>query len=64
MALMGENAPTESPINYLERAEFLGDAVLGFCVTVSLFHMFPHLGEGGLSMLRCALVSNAHLGHG
>jgi len=53
--------PKESPINYLERPEFLGDAVLGFICSVSLFHMFPHLGEGALSMLRCALVSNVHL---
>ena len=38
-----------------ERLEFLGDAVLGFVCSVSLFFLFPNLGEGALSMLRCAL---------
>ncbi|CAG5111732.1 Oidioi.mRNA.OKI2018_I69.chr2.g6007.t2.cds [Oikopleura dioica] len=61
MALLGTSEPKESPINYLERPEFLGDAVLGFIVSVSIFHLFPHLGEGALSMLRCALVCNVHL---
>ena len=61
MALLGSEEPKESPINYLERPEFLGDAVLGFICSTSLFFMFPELGEGALSMLRCALVSNAHL---
>ena len=61
MALLGTSEPKESPINYLERPEFLGDAVLGFVVSVSIFHLFPNLGEGALSMLRCALVCNVHL---
>ena len=55
MSLLGSEEPKESPINYLERPEFLGDAVLGFVCSVSLFFLFPNLGEGALSMLRCAL---------
>ena len=55
MSLLGSEEPKESPINYLERPEFLGDAVLGFICSISLFYLFPDLGEGSLSMLRCAL---------
>jgi len=51
MALLGSEEPKESPINYLERPEFLGDAVLGFVCSTSLFYLFPELGEGRVPII-------------
>ena len=39
-----------------ERLEFLGDAVLDFVVAAYLYHRFPEVDEGELTMLRAALV--------
>ncbi len=39
-----------------ERLEFLGDAVLDFVVGSYLYHRFPEMDEGDLTMLRAALV--------
>jgi ribonuclease III len=39
-----------------ERLEFLGDAVLDFVVGAYLYHHFPEMKEGELTMLRAALV--------
>jgi ribonuclease-3 len=39
-----------------ERLEFLGDAVLDFVVAAYLYHRFPEMNEGDLTMLRAALV--------
>ena len=39
-----------------ERLEFLGDAVLDFVVAAYLYHRFPEMDEGELTMLRAALV--------
>jgi ribonuclease-3 len=39
-----------------ERLEFLGDAVLDFVVGSYLYHRFPEMKEGELTMLRAALV--------
>ena len=39
-----------------ERLEFLGDAVLDFVVGAYLYHRFPEMKEGELTMLRAALV--------
>ena len=39
-----------------ERLEFLGDAVLDFVVGAYLYHRFPEMNEGELTMLRAALV--------
>lgn len=62
-----------------ERLEYLGDAVLDFVVAAYLYHRFPELREGELTMLRAALVrtrtlaaiarelelgENLRLGHG
>lgn len=44
-----------------ELMEFLGDAVLGFVTSQTLFRRFPHLHEGQLSKLRAHLVSARHL---
>jgi ribonuclease-3 len=62
-----------------ERLEYLGDAVLDFVVAAYLYHRFPEMKEGELTMLRAALVrtrtlaaiardlslgENLRLGHG
>ncbi|HWF09696.1 MAG TPA: ribonuclease III [Bryobacteraceae bacterium] len=44
-----------------ERLEFLGDAILGFLVSESLFQRFSGYTEGQLSLLKNHLVSAAHL---
>ena len=48
--------------NY-ERFEFLGDALIEFITTVSLFHLFPDLTEGSLSIFRSAIIQNCHLSY-
>ena len=45
---------TKLPDN--QRLEFLGDAVLEFCVSDMLYHKDPHLHEGELTARRAALV--------
>ncbi len=40
-----------------QRLEFLGDAVLGLCVTELLMERFPDAREGELSLMRASLVS-------
>jgi ribonuclease III len=45
-----------------ERMEFLGDAVLGFAVTVHLIDAFPEYDEGKLSLARSSLVAASYLG--
>jgi ribonuclease-3 len=40
-----------------QRLEFLGDAVLGLCVTELLMTRFPRANEGELSLIRSTLVS-------
>lgn len=40
-----------------ERLEFLGDAVLNFCISQKLFHEYPTYDEGDLSRLRANLVN-------
>ncbi len=44
-----------------ERLEFLGDAILGFLMSESLFHRFERFTEGQLSLLKNHLVSATHL---
>ena len=45
---------TKLPDN--QRLEFLGDAVLEFCVSDMLYQKYPHLHEGELTARRAALV--------
>ncbi len=40
-----------------QRLEFLGDAVLGLCVTELLFQRFPNADEGVLTSIRAQLVN-------
>ncbi len=44
-----------------ERLEFLGDAVLGFCVAKALWRLYPDMPEGGLTRLRAELVCETSL---
>lgn len=44
-----------------ERLEFLGDAVLDFVVGAYLYHRFPEMKEGELTVLRAALVRTSTL---
>ena len=44
-----------------ERLEFLGDSVLGFLISESLFQRFEGFTEGQLSLLKNHLVSATHL---
>lgn len=39
-----------------ERLEFLGDAVLGFVAADYLYHRFPEMHEGDLTLMRSAIV--------
>ncbi|HHC71561.1 MAG TPA: ribonuclease III [Thiotrichales bacterium] len=44
-----------------ERLEFLGDSVLSFIISDSLFHRYPNATEGELSRLRASLVNGEKL---
>ncbi|MCI0399170.1 MAG: ribonuclease III [Chloroflexi bacterium] len=50
------NENPEQALEDNERLEFLGDAVLDFVVGAYLYHRFPEMKEGELTMLRAALV--------
>src|SRR5438067_4832664 len=49
------------PLGSNERLEFLGDSVLGYLATDLLFHAYPQLDEGELTLLRDALVRSTTL---
>jgi len=49
-------------LNHNERLEFLGDAVLNFCVSDLLLTKYPRFDEGKLSLLRASLVNERTLG--
>ena len=46
--------------NY-ERMEFLGDSILGFVVSESIYGKFPNLNEGELTKFRASIVCEATL---
>jgi ribonuclease-3 len=50
------NENPEQSLEDNERLEFLGDAVLDFIVGAYLYHRYPEMKEGELTMLRAALV--------
>ncbi len=55
------NEHPEWSVPHNERMEYLGDAVLELAVTEYLYHKFPELPEGQLTVLRAALVNYQHL---
>jgi ribonuclease-3 len=44
-----------------EQLEFLGDSIIGFCISDFLFRKYTGLSEGELSKVRAHLVSSANL---
>jgi ribonuclease-3 len=54
------SSPDLGPLDN-ERLEFLGDSVLGWLVSETLFHRFHRFNEGQLSLLKNHLVSANHL---
>jgi ribonuclease III len=44
-----------------ERLEFLGDATLKFHLSRLVYHRYPHLREGGMTVLRAEQEKNATL---
>ncbi len=44
-----------------EQLEFLGDSIIGFCISDLLFRKYTGLSEGELSKVRAHLVSSANL---
>lgn len=44
-----------------ERLEFIGDAVLGFVMSVYLYNYFPNMNEGELTKKRAGIVGEATL---
>jgi ribonuclease III len=61
-ALVHKSYVNENPgagKSHNQRLEFLGDAVLGLCISHLLFERYPTLTEGELSMTRAEIVSAA-----
>ena len=44
-----------------ERLEFLGDSIIGSCVSFELYHTYPNYTEGDLTLLKSYLVSKKFL---
>ena len=44
-----------------ERLEFLGDAVLNFCIAQEMYRMLPLAGEGVLTKTRASIINNRNL---
>jgi ribonuclease-3 len=45
-----------SSLNY-ERLEFVGDSILNYAITTSLYELYPQLNEGDLSKMRATLIN-------
>ncbi len=54
-------AQSTSASESYERLEFLGDSILGAMVALDIYHLFPRMDEGQLSMLKIVLVSGEML---
>ena len=50
-----------SNLSSFERMEFLGDSILGFLVSESLYKKYPKKSEGELSKLKAKVVSKKYL---
>ncbi len=44
-----------------QRLEYLGDSIIGFFISQSLYRLFPQLNEGDLTAMRARLVRNTTL---
>ena len=51
----------DTPIEYNERLEFLGDSILNFIVAKKLYRTNQHFSEGELTRRRALLVNNTLL---
>lgn len=61
-ALTHTSYANESGLAYHnERLEYLGDAVLEFCISEQLYRRYPDMDEGGLTRLRSQLVCETSL---
>jgi len=47
---------SERTLSY-ERLEFLGDSVLGLCISTDIYRRYPHYNEGELAKVRAYVVS-------
>ena len=56
-----ERPPSSAGEGDNEQFEFLGDSILGFIVSESLFRAYPSAKEGELSRWKASLVSAKHL---
>ncbi len=59
-----ENAlthPSTRTNNEFQRLEFLGDAVLEFCISIYLYVNFPDVNEGELTLYRSLIVKKSSL---
>lgn len=62
MALTHSSFANEHDLpHHNERLEFLGDAVLGLCVSWALYTRFPDAREGDMTRLRSRLISSPFL---
>ncbi len=57
LAALTHASGAKSSLDSNERLEFLGDAVLGFCVCCHLYERFPDWNEGELTTIKSAVVS-------
>lgn len=57
LAALTHASGAKSSLDSNERLEFLGDAVLGFCVCCYLYERFPNWNEGELTTIKSAVVS-------
>ena len=57
------NEKLGSPSEGNERLEFLGDAVLGACVGLQLYHRYADKEEGTLTKMRASIVCERSLGN-
>ena len=51
----------DSPLEFNERLEFLGDSILGFIVAEQLYRSNKYFSEGELTRRRSTLVKNSFL---
>jgi ribonuclease-3 len=52
----------ETPLEFNERLEFLGDSILGFIVAEQLYQANKYFSEGELTRRRSQLIKNSFLG--